>query len=98
MGVGVIEGRNVGTRVRVGVDVSEAVDVAVFSIGGRDGVSSMTVIVAVGGGEVGVARKAKRSFDIGDQKIMIKSRAAKIANKKKERKTQKRTPRPGFSG
>ena len=96
--------KTVGTNVLVGVEVSTRVDTAAFTRVGAavfvradsGVVLTMVVAVAVAARGVGGANKARKPFETGDQKITMETRAARIANKKKEMNTQKLGPRPGF--
>jgi len=94
--VGVGDGMKiVGTGVLVGVSDSARVGVAVFVRTGSGVILTTVVEVAVAGRGVGGSSKARKLFETGDRKIKIDASAARIANKKKERNTQKPLPRPG---
>ena len=92
-----MDGRKIiGTGVLVGVAASVRVGEAVFIWTGSGVNLSTVVAVAVAERGVGGTSKARKPFDTGGRKIMIETRAARIANKKKERNTQKPVPQPGF--
>ena len=92
-----MEGRNIaGNDVLVGVAVSTRVGVVMFMWTGSGVILSTVVALAVADRGVGGTSKARKPFETGDRKIMIETRAARIASKIKERITQKLLPRPGF--
>jgi hypothetical protein len=92
-----MEGRKIiGTGVLVCVAASVRVGEAVFERTGSGVILSTVVAVAVAERGVGGTSKARKPFETGGRKIMIETRAARIANKKKERITQKPGPQPGF--
>ena len=85
-----MEGRNIaGNDVLVGVAVSTRVGVVMFMWTGSGVILSTVGPLAVADRGVGGTSKARKPFETGDRKIMIETRAAKIANKKKESNTQK---------
>ena len=92
-----MEGRKIiGTGVLVGVAASVRVGDDVFVGTGSGVVLSTVVEVVVAERGVGGTSKARKPLDTGGWKIMIETRAATIANKNKERNTQKPVPQPGF--
>ena len=88
-----MDGRKVGTRVWIGVNVSKRGRVAVFSWVARGVICSPAVkgvFVVVG---AGVAAKARSTLEIGDLKKKIAISAANIASRRIDSDTQNLWPR-----
>ena len=85
-----MDGRKIiGTGVLVGVAAFVRVGDAVFVRTGSGVNLSTVVAVAVAERGVGGTSKARKPFETGGRKIRIETKAARIANKKKERNIQK---------
>ena len=95
MGVGVMDGSKVGRSVLVGVEVLEGVGAVVLFRAARGVILSVSAVASVAGTCVAVAKTcvevvtgARLALEDDDKKKMTKIRAARIANKMKEKNAQ----------